>query len=244
MGDVDMEVVHGIPSLVDARVILPSYHPAAGLHNTELSALVAYDFMQAAAVIRGEIEPAGIVEDEYPEPAYAIGSKPYLFASMPLSVDTEGVPSNPWGFSFTQDPGQAWVMRHHWEGRDWSRSRIVFHNSMYDLGMLRAMGIQVKDDQFDDTMILAYLLCVEPQGLKALAKRHCGMDMQSYDDVIGDAGLRHAEDYFVKVTEWLSKTSNSELLGLSAITPKRKRVRTSANAGRRSGKTYRTSARR
>jgi DNA polymerase-1 len=45
-------------------------------------------------------------------------------------------------------------------------------------------------------MVLSYHLCVEPQGLKALAFRHAGMEMDSYDEIISDAQDRIAVDYY------------------------------------------------
>jgi DNA polymerase-1 len=44
-------------------------------------------------------------------------------------------------------------------------------------------------------MVMAYLLQLEEQGLKALSARHCGMRMSSYDDVMGDVDDRRARDY-------------------------------------------------
>lgn len=60
---------------------------------------------------------------------------------------------------------------------------MYIHNSLHDLGVLRALGIDLGCGQFIDTMVWAYLLCLQPQALKSLAYRLCGISMDEYDDV-------------------------------------------------------------
>jgi uracil-DNA glycosylase len=199
----DMEWCHGVPhwSSSDNRVIFPCVHPAAGLHSTEFQGTIAWDFEQLARLLRGEIEP-GAATDEYPKPKY-IETRSWVGAGD-AAVDTEGSARKPWCISFSSTPGTGVCNR---KG-DASFRHIVLHNALHDIGVLRAFGTDY--ETFDDTMIKAYLLCVEPQGLKALAKRHCGMEMQSYDEVVGKANEEHAVRYLIQVSEWLSKQSRSE----------------------------------
>ena len=75
------------------------------------------------------------------------------------------------------------------------RPRLVFHSALHDLGMGRVLGLDLASLSYDDTMVMAWLLQLEPQGLKMLAARHCGMQMHSYDDLLGDKANELARDY-------------------------------------------------
>lgn len=252
LGDVDMEVVHGLPVYAavpgiagkgpgaaggnkKARIILPAFHPAAGLHNTELQGTIAWDFGQLRLLLDGKLEP-GMPEDGYPEPDYR-EARTYFNPGPLVAVDTEGWRENPWGLSVTGHAGTATVNQTGIVGLGGKNTKIILHNSMHDLGVLRAMGIDLDDDQFEDTMVMAYLLCVEPQGLKPLARRHSGMEMQSYEEVVGPASYRLAVDYLYKAYQCLDSQSSSES-SASSRTPGTK-GRTRESAGKKSAKTSR-----
>jgi len=68
LGNVDVELVHGIGHTIDFHglelVIIPTYHPAAGLHSPEQMILFQADMKVAGGVVRGDIE-AYPVEDEF-----------------------------------------------------------------------------------------------------------------------------------------------------------------------------------
>jgi len=111
-----------------------------------------------------------------------------------LAVDTESTPSAPYMLSYSSRPGWGRVIMSsefgrlaEFQGRIQSPQTpytIVFHHALYDLAVLRRMGITIRPDQFTDTMVMAYLLRIEPLGLKALASRHCGMQMQDFLDLV------------------------------------------------------------
>lgn len=82
-----------------------------------------------------------------------------------------------------------------------SQYRWTFHNALHDLAVFRAIGIDTTRLNFDDTMIMAYNLQLEPQGLKPLCARWCGMKMQHYDEVMGDASFRLAQDWLMMALE-------------------------------------------
>lgn len=229
LGDVDMEVCHGIPRLVGHRCIMPIIHPAAGLHSTEFQGTIAWDFEQLAKLLRGEIEPYGEggPVDERPNTDYFEADGFTMIADA--AVDTEGSVRKPWCVSFTGTPGMACCNRI--GGVDFRH--IVLHNALHDIGVLRATNCSY--DTFDDTMIKAYLLCVEPQGLKALAKRHCGMEMSSYDELVAHANRMKAHQYLRKVLGWLNKQSIKEQ-SASSTTSSRSRKRTSGRGGRKSSR--------
>ena len=319
LGDVDMEICHGIPRFVGHRCIFPVIHPAAGLHSTEFQGTIAWDFEQLGKLLRGE-DVEWATTDEYPNPKYdTCGHTEYHGM---IAVDTEGSARRPWCMSWCAKSGEAYAVKNQeaikdpvskpvgksggsrgiekaegppvqglWrnipllrdgvrprEGQEvarrgtheashsganpsrsrevrlsmlqlpqdknlqkneeaWSNTKLILHNSMFDLGVLRSMGIT--GYQFDDTMLMSYLLCVEPQGLKALAKRHCGMEMSSYQEVLGDAQLRHNR-------EWLSRVLNNAFGESTATSSKPalgKNRPTSASDGKKSRKTSRTKRR-
>lgn len=74
---------------------------------------------------------------------------------------------------------------------------VVLHNSLHDLPVLRDLGLDLVRENipFTDTMVMAYLLGLEPQGLKPLAYRHAGMTQDSYDDIISEASERIARTW-------------------------------------------------
>lgn len=126
------------------------------------------------------------------------------------AIDTEGTPERPWSLQFSVRPGEGYLIRAtdkvglgHF--RDWlyrARPRIIVHSLMYDSTMCREMGIDLFDGfELGDTQIMAYLLQLEPIGLKPLCSRHCGMVMSSYDDIMGDVGQRLAVDYLTALKE-------------------------------------------
>lgn len=200
LGPVDMEIVHGRPHTLDTGVVIvPCFSPAAGLHSTELQAKVAYDFLQLGLVMRGRIKLLHPEPDPYPKPYYH-DCYASLASGPEAAVDTEGYKDSPWGGSVTNIPGTAEVWK---ELRVNPETRIILHNSMHDLDVLAALGVPIDEDNFDDTMVMAYNLCIEPQGLKELARRHLGMEMQSYDEVLGKANYNKAIEYWEKLAEWL-----------------------------------------
>jgi uracil-DNA glycosylase family 4 len=221
LGDVAVEAVHGIPVQDGDRVVLPGYHPAAGMHQVELAAHVQQDFDAFAALLRGElsVRPA-VLADQYPNPEYheltdadLIPTR-YLWDSDYLGVDTEGSEARPWGLSLSHTPGTAAVIRAVAEGQlrafretlVWMARyrpdfRVLLHNSLHDLPILRRLGIDLIDlgIPFLDTMVLAYQLSTEPQGLKALCIRHAGMAQDSYADLVGPATWAKAVGYLAQV---------------------------------------------
>ena len=207
LGDnTSLDAVHGIPHRWKDRVILPGYHPAAHFCAPDLLQFIIYDYARAAAAIRGDI-PLEPPADEFPEgyTAYVDGDDRDLeeryVDCAELAYDTEGVPGDEWSFQVTGRAGEAVVCRN--SNPRFKRSLSAFrriikgktligHNQLYELEMFRSMGLDLLDPalkvRFWDTMMAAYLTAMEPQSLKNLARRHCGMVMKDYMDTVGDAG--------------------------------------------------------
>ena len=194
--------------------VIPCYHPAFGLRDPDAKVLVFFDYQQAAKIIKGAI-PSTPVRDEFPNPLYLEATADNLdFESMTddpdgrrireFAIDVEGplepeLRGNFWGFSVCFTPGVGLVARRankHFNAcvnwLNWYIAKfdplIVYHNAMgIDIETLRLAGLRGHDRRLYDTMVAAYMLRVEPQGLKVLARRHCGMEMRTYEEVIGDA---------------------------------------------------------
>lgn len=221
LGDIDVDEVYALPWKDPSydRVIFPLYNPAAGFKNPTLQAKVSYGFGQLGAYLGGQLEPRIVGNDPF------VGQEHYveitdpadivIDPAKPIYIDSEGYPRAPWSVQYSQRAGEGFLLRAH-DRPSLERfgvllrraygpeapglgGAVVFHNTLHDLAVLRAMGIEASDLAIGDTMVAAYLLQTEPQGLKPLCVRHCGMRMSSYDDILGDAGDRLARDYLVSV---------------------------------------------
>lgn len=233
LGDVDMDSTQGIPfylpnpmrALLAAKgltlrrdvVIFPLIHPAAGMHNPEMSPYVVSGFKALAAYRAGDVQARVLFDDPIPEPIYeeitTIAQLELALSDLVpesyLSIDTEGWPGNPWSVQFSTRPGYGYLIRKPRQDLLAAfiaivrrvRPRLLFHSALHDLGMGRSLDIDFGGLPFDDTMIMAYLLQLEPQGLKPGCLRHCNMKMQDYMDVVGDIGNDLARDYLVWILD-------------------------------------------
>ncbi len=146
-----------------------------------------------------------------------------------IATDSEGMPWLPWSVQITVRSGESFVLRYDpakaavcadlGDSGAARRQRVVdrfvywvntcgsgqyvftFHNALHDLAVFRAIGIRTERLIFDDTMLMAYALQLEPQGLKPLCARHCGMKMEHYDEVMGDASYRLAIDWLLSAQQ-------------------------------------------
>ncbi len=208
--DINLDIEHGIPRMGRLfgweGMVVPMYHPAAGLHDTGKMIPLLEDFERLGKVLAGEwAAPA----DPYPNPDYRLirtwedwdafdrGTEPALIA-----IDTERHGSSAFSVQFSIRPGtggmllwsdhilsvltdqdvwgafSGWVYRLQ---RLWG-TKVVLHHAPQDLDWLDRMGIKVT--RFRDTMQEAYHLGNLPQGLKALAYRLFGVQMRTYEDVV------------------------------------------------------------
>jgi uracil-DNA glycosylase family 4 len=212
MCDPEMEKCHGVPMRVPSLfgdelpreggwVVIPILHPAGAVHSPESSPKILDDFLQLGRLLDGEI----VVQ----EPDPYLGHEDYRefygdekTINDVAACDTEGSMRNPWCATISTQPGAGLLFK---PGQSINfRNKVYLHNSLHDLGVLRSMGIELADDQFVDTMLLAYNLCIEPQGLKALAYRHCRAHQDDYADIIREASRDKAMEYLSSVLgyEW------------------------------------------
>lgn len=222
LGDVDMEDVHGIPYHVNVDglgqvVVIPCYHPAAGLHQPQTAIMVNDDLTAVADIIKGR-RPTTHILDAFPSTDYRETDDPdeivrdlCVDAGEMIGLDTESVENGKraWSVQYSTRPGMGRFVR-----ADNSEcmtalaigvsdpNRVIgIANALYDLPILDALDIRPARPV--DTMLMAYLLQNQPQGLKPLAYRHCGMTMLDYSSLV-------AEDTHLKSMQFLARAVEME----------------------------------
>jgi len=172
---------------VEYVTLLPMYHPAAGLYDKGDRRLadILEDFKVLEQLVRGEWEP---VVDTHPTVHYAeMGEAAGLHSNgMPRAYDTEWVDGKLWSIQTSSSPGMAEFYTP--QGDVMVTGETVVHSYMAD-GRMIDLPPNTKD-----TQLMAYLLGL-PQGLKELAKRLCGMEMESYQEVTRKFGKDKAMAY-------------------------------------------------
>lgn len=212
--DATLEMTHAIPHPTERHLdwwnaagyqqppmIFPSYSPSAMLHSPSLQAVFAYTMQTLGLYLKGKLKapPQDVFASYYrrlTDPAEVLRE---LTATRSIGADTEGWAHNPWCVSAASVRGAAVVVKA--GDREALRAvqtafnaadEIVLHNSLHDLNVLEALELEVPEGKLRDTMIAAYLLGLEPQGLKPLAYRHAGMLMQEYSELTAEAAISRA----------------------------------------------------
>jgi len=184
---------HGIPVRKGGRDIFPVYHPAAGLHNTGLMSDIQADFRGLREVLDGVWEP---VTDQFPITIY----KDMRGKEIPgeddgrlVSIDTEIVDGKLWSVQLSDAAGEGFLF----QTVPVKLSNCTVHNYLFD-----AQYVDLPQDT-KDTMLMAYLLGL-PQGLKELSRSLCGMDMESYLEVVSEYSKEKALGYLKEAAleEW------------------------------------------
>lgn len=206
-----MDVVSGVPVRpnIDGPTIIPIVHPAAGLHSVDSMPAIVDGFNRLRAYLNGTLE---IPTTPYKDPIYREFEGIYEFGKILEAIDTEGSRRKPWCLTASGHPGKATMFKTDVASvygdalREQCRRNpeftVLLHNSMHDLDVLHALNIEIPDGRFIDTMILAYNLCIEPQGLKALSYRHLGKLRDSYDEIVEPHNRIKAVDYIVAAAQY------------------------------------------
>jgi len=224
-GEVDMDRMHGTPIRVDSLfggelardqgyVILPMLHPAGAVHAPDSAPRILEDVLQLGRLLDGEI---GVREiDPYlGKEDYRVVGIRELKSILPanvhypikVAIDTEGSVNRPYSLQFSFKPGTGYLIRANDNPallyfRNWLRRSnvtVYMHNSLFDLGVLRKMGIEFRDGTFRDSMLIAYNLFIESQSLKSLAWRHCSAYQSEYQEIMHDASREKAIEYLCLV---------------------------------------------
>lgn len=216
LGDITMERANGIPFETDWGVVVPILHPAAGLRRPEDMVKVRYGFGSLILTLKGDIEPLdpdamGHLTGNY----WLVGPRndPPVLDGVPeiIAEDTEWAEGKPFCVTVTSRPGQASMVmagnRHALEHLNLYHhtancKEIIIHNSAYDLPVLYDMGIEIPTEKLRDSMVAAYLLQSEPQGLKDLTARILRAQMRDYNEVVRPYRFNKAIKYLESVLEY------------------------------------------
>lgn len=181
-GDVWLSAHHGKPKMMWNRWVVPCYHPAAGLHQPQFSPHFAHDVEQFAEILRltdigyGDFEPKPI-----PNKVGRLQGPVYLGGKFAL--DSEWTLKGTFTYSISGVRGEGYVVRPR-ELMFRDNSEVIFHYFPADVPRLEADGYPIHRLRWHDTMLKAYLLCVEPQALKDLVARHLNRARPEYSDII------------------------------------------------------------
>lgn len=224
----------------DTVVVLPIIHPAAGMRATEealaLRSSIFWDYSQVARcvglVLAGKHVP--VPHDEYAGAEdYRVISSADLPLYLPFDVDsfaldTEGTPDNRFSLQFSCRPGTGYMIlcddplystvAAPYIQAVLDHGAIVYTHSRYEIEMGPSIEIDFSKARLLDTMYAPYLLLTEPQGLKALAHRHCGMSMTDHNDTIKPLGDIRQLAYLEEVVR-RSQLLTIDLTGIGVKVP-------------------------
>jgi len=214
LGDnIDMESVHGIPfRLPSGCIVVPCYHPAMGIHAPSSITDIYNDFKSLCDTVKKTTTPRGLDDDASRGFTYEHIQSPgrlleILDGRSEIAIDTEsrGLRGSPWCLTFCVQYGHGYLIRE--TNTDClqiidnfvqdQETTTVLHNAFYDLGVLQALGVEPRN--IEDTMVMAYLLQDEPQGLKPLSYRKLSVKMKPYADTVREAQIEKSLEYLLTV---------------------------------------------
>ena len=215
---------HGIPvwgSIGDwFGIILPMYNPASAMFAGERqSNIIKKDFGILKDVLDGTHR--WITDGYRGREDYSVwerGSEVDLVAIIRengyFCIDTETTPDGKvWCATICVVPGVAYTvfpdhLGHFAEVLSDPDVRVVMHNAPFDVRKLQDAGYSISN--IDDTMVMAYILGDQPQALKDLAKRLCGMEMEDYTATVKPSQERLTRAYWLKALKVKDKLSKPE----------------------------------
>jgi len=231
---IELELDHGRPVWVQAEDseflgdwegwVWPSFHPAAGLHESRMMTPLLEDWERLGRWRRGkwkaprppvEALDYGVVQDITELERDFLG-----FDRQWVAVDTENDGPCPWSLQYSLRPGHSRLIRASdpeilmWFSRLAYRSTFILHHAVHDLDVLENMGI--RPQRFRDTMQEAFQLGNQPQGLKALGWRLLGIRMRSWEDLVMPYSRRAAQDWLIR--EWDEESGRREKVEVQLVT--------------------------
>jgi len=217
--EVTMERVNGIPFKTDWGTVIPIFHPSWGLRNMDDMVKVVYGFSTIRPVLDRLLPPISFssirpVEGRYWDPLLNLthGGK-YSLSHTPrsIAIDTEWAEGRPFCTTNTYEAGTALLIHandsnnleqlNSWVNSD-QCDEVIIHNAAYDLPVLYQMGVEIPTEKLRDSMVAAYLLQSEPQGLKDLAWRIIGAEMGEYTEVVRPYRFKKALTYLNELLEY------------------------------------------
>lgn len=194
--DINLELQHGIPIRTSWGDTFPMYHPAQGTHEPKKMLLIRNDWIKLGKYLKGNLK---VARDKYPNPDYRLADAQQVRRDLdgmwdyPMACDTETMKGGqPYCFTYSVVPGTGRLIMaddtaaleelqdhlDNWNGP------ILWHNWLFDIKVVTAMGLRFPHRLIVDTMLRIFHLGNLPQGLKALAYRELGMKMKDFDDVV------------------------------------------------------------
>jgi uracil-DNA glycosylase family 4 len=154
-------------------IVLPTTHPAAGLHNSDFRSLIADDYYNLSLVVEklrtGQRIQTIDTKDRILDPvyldvsgkelkglieSYTRTSKGVLKSDLRVAIDTEGTPKQHWSIQVCFEYGVAFCLRS--SRKDFHvgikalqrlantfKCLFIAHNWMWDLAVCRAMGLDL-----------------------------------------------------------------------------------------------------
>ena len=198
--------------------VIAQYHPAACLHRPRLWSAMMDDWVHLPKIV---------------DASYILVAPPRGFGKR-AALDTESAPDGSlgqWSLAYRDKEQKLCVAPFYnvTTPPNLRNTRIVMHNAKWDIRVLRAAGLEhlVWDNEVVDTMIAAYCLGLGKQdirtdattdagmigglGLKYLARRHLGMEMKTWTEVM---------DKPEEIPEYNAKDSVATLLLWERFEPK------------------------
>lgn len=198
-----LETVHGLAFQRDRGLVVPAWHPAAGLTDSKRLAYTVADFQALGRVLRGQQKvwsPAASLPEVW-------DPRDLLIDTRDVAIDTEFDPKTGTPLMLTLSTfagGGAAIWVHETERlklfREWleaKRPTAWLHSALADLPVLKRLGIDLVKMglKIRDTMLLAWYQETEPQGLKALAYRHLGVDRPGFEEIVVPYYVRALTEY-------------------------------------------------
>lgn len=222
----DLDWLHGVPRVAVAPwgqfILVPCFHPAGGLHDTNSIPKIWADMEAVRDVMSGKLV---VLEDKVKREYRWVNDADEMHDAIQwlpeyLGVDTEGYPHKVDLISFTSVEGQGWVIKdknlmvrfaHYLQGYG---GTLVVHNLSWDLKVLSSIGLDTRRTIFKPacTMQMAKYLNTEPGGLKALAWRLMGVEMNEYADIIRPVQKKMTIDYLTMLNTIEYGKPESELI--------------------------------
>jgi uracil-DNA glycosylase family 4 len=194
----------GIPYAWNDKIILPTFHPAAGLKADKKDrqyprtmSFILEDFKYFGRIISDEepfipMQPNAIKTIHINKP----GQITKLLQDVQIiAVDTEFNPETGdlWSLQFSTNAETGYLVltadtdliREFAEIVNSRKIEIIYHNALADLPKLEKIGIQTHKIQ--DTMQMAYVLGTQLKGLKPLTARLLHIRLSEYETVINSA---------------------------------------------------------
>lgn len=202
--------------------VFPMYHPALGIHEPKKMLYIRSDWHRLRGYLSGRyVHP----QDGYPEVDYQEVTDETELAtldpSQPVACDTESRRGGiPYCFTYSQEPGTGRLLSAARPDLMAALSRrlkrfkapILFHNWLYDWSITEALGLGIPAARVVDTMALVFHLGNLPQGLKALAYRELGMEMEDFEDVVTPYSRERVLDYYTIAADTVWPKPEEELV--------------------------------